>query len=123
WFLAADRRRVHVNRVLASDKLSLGEWNPVRLNIQNRTGRALRVTIRDLPPVTFGLDRQAAMFTQTLAAQTPDTLEYHVKPPRRGASTFDDLYLRVDGPLGLVQRTFRQRATSAEVRVYPNLRE
>jgi uncharacterized protein (DUF58 family) len=46
-----------------------------------------------------------------------------VRPPRRGDAQFGDLYLRVDGPLRLVRRSFRQRNTARSVRVYPNLRE
>jgi uncharacterized protein (DUF58 family) len=46
-----------------------------------------------------------------------------VKPPRRGDASFGDLYLRVEGPLGLMRRAFRQRGTAQSVRVYPNLRE
>ena len=33
WYLAADAQRVSLTRVLATDKLSLGAWNPVRLDL------------------------------------------------------------------------------------------
>jgi uncharacterized protein (DUF58 family) len=123
WFLAADGRRLRASRLLASDKLSLGDWNPVQLRLENTTGRTQHVHLRDIPPATFAIDRAAPLFATQVAASTTTTLEYRAKPPRRGDATFGDLYLRVAGPLGLVQRTFRQHGSAQLVRVYPNLRE
>ena len=123
WLLAADGRRVRATRVLASDKLSLGGWNLVQLRLENATPRVQRLKVRDLPPLAFGLNPPPAVFETTLQAGTTTTLHYHVKPPRRGDAAFGDVYLRVDGPLGLMRRAFRQRGTAQPVRVYPNLRE
>src|SRR5438128_10988732 len=123
WLLAADGRRVRGTRILASDKLSLGGWNPVQLQLENATPRVQRIKVRDLPPLAFGLDPPPAVFETTLQAHATTTLHYHVKPPRRGDAAFGDVYLRVDGPLGLMRRAFRQRGTAQPVRVYPNLRE
>ena len=50
WLLAGDGQRLVVRRVLASDKLSLGAWNLVRIELRNETARAVHVLIRDLPP-------------------------------------------------------------------------
>jgi uncharacterized protein (DUF58 family) len=63
------------------------------------------------------------IFTTHVSPSGVETLTYHVRPPRRGDATFGDLYLRVEGPLGLTRRSFRQRNTAQPVRVYPNLRE
>ena len=123
WLLAADGRRVRATRILASNKLSLGGWNPVQLQLENATPRVQRIKVRDLPPLAFGLDPPPAVFETTLQAGTTTTLHYHVKPPRRGDAAFGDVYLRVDGPLGLMRRAFRQRGTAQPVRVYPNLRD
>jgi uncharacterized protein (DUF58 family) len=123
WFLASDGRRVTARRILASDKLALGDWNPVRLQLDNRSARPQRVTIRDQPPISFAVDRPSAVFAAFLHADQAAQLEYHVKPPRRGDAVFGDLYLRIDGPLKLVRRNFRLTDTRQSVRVYPNLRE
>ena len=123
WLLAADGRRVRATRLLASDKLSLGDWNPVQLRLDNTTGRTQHVRLRDVPPPTFAIDRAAPLFATHIAATSTTTLEYRARPPRRGDATFGDLYLRVTGPLGLVERTFRQHGSAQPVRVYPNLRE
>src|SRR5207237_7131210 len=85
--------------------------------------RVQRIKVRDLPPLAFGLDPPPAVFETTLQAGATTTLQYHVKPLHRGDSAFGDVYLRVDGPLGLMRRAFRQRGTAQPVRVYPNLRE
>ena len=123
WFLAGDGRRVRAARMLASDKLSLGDWNPVQLQLENTTARTQHVLIRDVPPATFASDVQAPLFHATVAPRSTTTLAYHVRPPRRGDAAFGEIYLRLAGPLGLVERTFKQSGSGARVRVYPNLRE
>jgi uncharacterized protein (DUF58 family) len=123
WLLAADGRRIVVRRVLASDKLSLGAWNPVQIVITNDTGRHQRVVVRDLPPVSFVLDEPTPIPVQVVAPFASTTHTYHARPPRRGDAAFGDLHVRVDGPLRLLRRAFRQRGTAEAVRVYPNLRE
>lgn len=119
-YLARDGRRVRVERQVA-DKLSLGAWNPVRLAIDNPSGRALQISLRDVPPTDWRLDVRLPVFAQRVASHL--SLEYHVQPRQRGDAVFGDLFLRVDGPLGLVRRQWRLPGTGQAVRVYPNLRE
>jgi uncharacterized protein (DUF58 family) len=123
WLLAGDVRRIAAHRVLATDKLSLGAWNPVRIELTNSTGRPQRIRLRDVPPATFTLDVAAPLFDAQLPVGATHSLTYHVRPPRRGDAEFGDLFLRVSGPLRLVRRTTRVRGTAQPVRVYPNLRE
>ncbi len=123
WFLARDGRRVTIARVLPSDKLSLGAWNPIRVDILNTTARNQHITVRDVPPSDFDLDPTLALFTTRLAPGEAATVAYHVRPRQRGNASFDDLHIRVDGPLGLVRRTRRVRETAQDVRVYPGLRD
>src|ERR1700716_536216 len=123
WLRGGDGRRVHARRVLASDKLSLGAWNLVQLELHNETGREQRVMLRDVAPFSFALDVPTLIFNASLPAQAGQTLTYRVRPPQRGDAAFGDLRLRVDGPLGLVRRAYKQSGTAQPVRVYPNLRE
>ena len=123
WLLAGDGRRVQAERVLASDKLSLGAWNLVRIELSNQTGRPQRVLLRDLAPLSFLLDLRVPVFKVALPAGAQATLSYHVRPPQRGDAAFGDLHLRIEGPLRLVRRSFKQVGTAQPVRVYPNLRE
>jgi uncharacterized protein (DUF58 family) len=123
WVQAGDGRRVRAQRILGSDKLSLGAWNLVQIELVNQTARRQRVLLRDLAPLSFALDLPASVFNRNLPARARETLSYHVRPPRRGDAAFGDLYLRIEGPLGLVRRSFKQAGTAQPVRVYPNLRE
>lgn len=123
WLLASDGRRVRARRVLATDKLSLGGWNPVQIELLNTTARPQHVVVRDQPPPSFLVDVPAPLFRAKLEAEANSTLSYHVRPLRRGDATFGDLYVRVDGPLGLTRRTFRQIGSAQPIRVYPSLRE
>jgi uncharacterized protein (DUF58 family) len=123
WVLARDGRRVRAQRVLGSDKLSLGAWNLVQIELINQTARRQLVLVRDLAPLEFLLDLPMSVFKVTLAANAQQTLSYHVRPPQRGDAAFGDLHVRVDGPLGLVRRSFKHTGTAQPVRVYPNLRE
>ncbi len=122
WFLAGDGHAVRATRQLASDKLSLGAWNPVEIQLDNPTPRRQTLTLREQPPPNFELD-EPLVVTRQLEKAARETLTYHVRPPRRGDASFGDLYLRLEGPLRLVRRTFRQAGTRQDVRVYPNLRE
>jgi len=94
WVLAGDGRRVRARRVLATDKLSLGAWNPVQIELSNTTARRQHVVVRDQPPPSFLVDVPAPMFTAKLAAEANSTLSYHVRPPRRG----DTLTAMLDPP-------------------------
>jgi uncharacterized protein (DUF58 family) len=123
WVLAADGKHVRIDRRLASDKLSLGAWNLVELRVDNATAREQRVVIRDQPPLNFALDIPGPLLDARAPQRAQASLTYHVRPPRRGDAHFGDLFLRVDGPLGLVRRTFRKPDTAQAVRVYPNLRD
>jgi uncharacterized protein (DUF58 family) len=124
WRLAGDGRRIRISRELQTvDKLSLGEWNPVSLHLENPTSRPQHVLVRDQPPLAFALDTPQPLFNTDLAPGAAAIITYKVRPPRRGDTRFGELYVRVDGPLGLVCRTFKQTLTQQHVRVYPNLRE
>jgi uncharacterized protein (DUF58 family) len=123
WFLARDGRNIRVERVLASDKLSLGAWNPVQIVISNRSSRQQRLLLRDVPPPAFSLDLPSPVLSATPPAGETMTLTYHVRPPRRGDANFGELHIRITGPLGLIRRAFRLKDTACAVRVYPNLRE
>ncbi len=123
WYLARDGDRVQARRTLASDKLSLGAWNPVELGITNPTAREQRIQLREQPPTTFEVDHPSLIFDVGLAPLATASLTYHARPPRRGDARFSDLYLRIEGPLRLVKRSFQQKHSGQAVRVYPNLRE
>jgi len=123
YLLARDGRRIRLERVLDSDKLSLAAWNPVRLVVTNASARSQRIETRDVVPPDFDLDTSAPLFTVPVHAAEAETITYHVRPRQRGDASFGDLHLRIDGPFGLVRRTARLRGTQRQVRVYPSLRD
>src|SRR5581483_4153490 len=106
-------------------KLSLAEWNPVALVVFNGASRAMRIRVRDVPPVGFDIDPSsaAAGAPVTVGARGSATLSYRVRPKHRGDYHFGETWVRVEGPLGLVQRQHVLADTKQSVRVYPSLKQ
>ena len=86
------------------DKLSLGAPNAVTIEVRNRTDAPLRLTIRDLPPPTFELDRAVEGRLLLPPDPRPVRFVYHVTPPAKGDFPFGDLYFQYPGRLGLIRR-------------------
>lgn len=106
-------------------RLSLAAQNRIRIVIEllpsrRTTLRPVPLWLRDTPPPTFRLDRPEPLLTGVAPPNGLIELTYHVNPPRRGDYAFGDLYLRWEGPLGLLRRQARF-AAAAPVKVYPNL--
>jgi len=122
WLLAADGRRVAVVRDVAN-KLSLGVWNPVALEVDNPLDRPLRVDVREVVPPDFAIDATSVLFPTTVPPRGRATLDYRARPRHRGRYQFGDVSIRVTGPLGLARRQLSRPNTGQQVRVYPNLRD
>ena len=121
WFLFPPLDTLSVERE-ADEKLSLGADNPVRIRVRNASRVPLRLEVRDSPPEGIPDDQPTAAFQFTVPAGGRHIAVYHVTPRARGRYTFGDLYLRVHGRLGLVDRLLRL-PMPADVKVYPNLLE
>ncbi len=104
------------------DKLALGAPNAVVIEVRNRTSAPLALTLRDLPPPTFALDRAVEGRLLLPPDPRPVRFVYHVTPPAKGDFTFGDLYFQYPGRLGLVRRQAVMPARRS-VKVYPNLVE
>ncbi len=100
------------------DKLSLGAQNKVELCLRNRGRTGVSLSLRDEPPHQF----TSVGNTRSLSLKPRETCEidYHLTPHARGDYRFGDIFVRVDGPFGLVTRQYRYPAAS-DVKVYPNL--
>ena len=114
---APDGRAIEIER-LCEEKLSLGTENAIRLRVRNRTRSPVRITIRDEPPYLFGINGNVAKIS--LGPRAERELVYHVTPHVRGDFDFGDIFVRVEGPLGLAVRQ-HQIASAQLVKVYPNL--
>jgi uncharacterized protein (DUF58 family) len=120
-YLAAQLQPFVRVRREAANKLSLGAWNPVCLHVETPAGRPLALTLRDVPASDWRLDVAAPVFNLNLSGRASPG--YHVLPTQRGDAEFGDLFVRAEGPLGLVRHQWRASGTRQAVRVYPNLRE
>jgi len=98
--------------------LSLGAANRVELVLSTDVARPLRVRLRDEPPPNCTFDRRE--FDLVLHPDEPAQAHYHLTPLYRGEARFEDIFLRVEGWLGLVYGFYRLPARE-RVPVYPNL--
>lgn len=98
--------------------LSLGARNRIELVLEHDLPTARYARLRDEPPPDAEWD--AREFAIRLTPDTPATVAYHLTPRYRGAARFEDIFLRVEGPLRLVAQTYRLPACES-VPVYPNL--
>ncbi len=109
---------------LTDDALSVAAPNDVTLRVRNATGTRLKTMVRDEPPPEFEMTPEALKQRQapmTFAPFEVRALSYAVTPPARGDYQFRDVYVRLEGPLGLVVRQGRI-PLAEKVSVYPNLR-
>jgi len=117
WRLAGGIRRFEVTRQ-HDTKLSLGAENPILVTLRNRDRHPAVFWLRDEPPEAFDVDKR--ILDGQVDARGEWKSLYHVRPLRRGDYQFGALNLRWRGPLGLIIRQGRVKA-SEPVKVYPNL--
>ncbi len=98
--------------------LSLGDDNPIYLNIHNQTDQQLQLEIVDELPVQ--LQKRDFKIRLTIAPGEQQQLEYTLHPTARGAYRFGRLHLFASTFIGLVQRRYTVVA-DAEVPVYPSV--
>ncbi|TMG40027.1 MAG: DUF58 domain-containing protein [Chloroflexi bacterium] len=110
---------VDVERV-AEPQLSIGVRNRVTLRVRNRFSRPLRLVLRDTVPDSFDVDRRAIALPVAPGGEGDAT--YAARPRFRGSFRFGDVYLRLRGPLDLVERQGHVPA-DAPANVYPDLQE
>ncbi|HET6438776.1 MAG TPA: DUF58 domain-containing protein [Anaeromyxobacter sp.] len=117
--LLAPRPGALIATRLLREPLSAFAQNRIALTLASRSGRPLRLEIADAPPPEF----EASGHRQTLVLRPGDstTVEYQVRPRRRGTASFGDLHVRVRGPLTLARRQWRI-PLARPVEVYPDLR-
>jgi uncharacterized protein (DUF58 family) len=101
-------------------RFHIGAETEVRVQVLNRTGRRLRLKVKDeYPPELLLLSpRETEMEAGPLESSA---LVYTLKPPRRGRYEFGLVGVRHVSRLGLVWREEKAGAP-ASVKVYPNIR-
>jgi uncharacterized protein (DUF58 family) len=99
-------------------RFDLGESHNIEILLENRGGRDMAVQVRDQTPSGWAAP---PVLKGRVAARSALRLKYQVTPHRRGVFTFGDLFIRVEGPMGLLLRTERFETTE-NVNVYPSLK-
>lgn len=98
--------------------LSVRTANRITLFLENDGAEPLALTVRDEPPESYKAEGQEKRF-QIQPGQRAE-LSYAVTPPERGSDEFRGTFLRLQCPLGLVERQVKLE-TEETVRVYPNV--
>lgn len=98
--------------------LSVRAANKIQLQILNENLSRVTGEIRDEPPPQFPASQR--QFKLDIGAEGERELNYTLTPTERGSESFRGTYVRLDCPLGLVQKQ-EFIPTEESIRVYPNL--
>lgn len=100
------------------DRLVTGRSARAELLVHNPHPASVRVRLRDTPPPELSM--QPAELDAQLAPFARARLPYALTAERRGSYALGDVYLQLEGPLGL--GALRTRVAAAQpVRVYPDV--
>ncbi len=99
------------------DKLSNGDDNLIQIILENHYLFPSRLTVIDEVPFQF--QARDTAFKLTIGAKKNKTLEYIVKPLKRGEYNFGALNVYVKSPIGFIQRRYRF-SQDLIVPVYPS---
>ncbi len=113
----ATRARIEVSRVQKS-RLNVGLENQLVITLKNLTDKSWIVCGQDSVPETFGINN--IQFKFAIDPLTNKKWAYRVTPTKRGKFTFENIYLRVQGPIGLCWLE-REYLAKQEMGVYPDL--
>jgi uncharacterized protein (DUF58 family) len=100
-------------------RFALDVEHSVKLILTNLSAAPVQVTLRDELPDMF--EAKTELPEVTLPAGGEARLSYDVRPLSRGAHSFGDVILRVQGQRGLVQKHLAL-AVADTAKVYPNFR-
>ncbi len=97
---------------------SLGDENPVRLQLHNQSNLDVDLTIIDEIPIQF--QKRDFSLDFRLSANEEQTLNYPLQPLERGEYHFGNVNLFISSSLGLVQRRIQQKEAMS-IPVYPSI--
>ena len=110
------RRGITASRHCSS-RFSNGDENPVSLQVENNYPFAVRLNIIDEIPHIF--QRRDVNFPLRLKARENGTVDYTLRPTKRGVYGFGHIRAFATSPIGLVQRRFTCDEPT-DVAVYPS---
>ncbi len=114
--LFLNRQTIKVQRIIA-DKLSNGDNNEIFIDLENKYPFDIHATIVDETPFQFQI--RNFKFTEKIAKDSKKTLQYTVRPTRRGEYNFGAVNVFVSNVFGFVARRFQFDANKI-VPVYPS---
>lgn len=100
-----------------SQRFSNGDENPVNLQVENNYPFAVKLNIIDEIPHIF--QRRDVNFSLRLKARENGTVDYTLRPTKRGVYGFGHIRAFASSPIGLVQRRFTCDEPT-DVAVYPS---
>lgn len=120
--LSVPSRLISLSRSM-SEKLSIGQSQPVVLTIINNSGRAITGMVRDsVPPdLMSGYIPVDLTFSVQVPAYAHEDISYELRPDRRGLYRFEQIHFRYRSRLGLLWLTMRGGRPDS-VKVTPDLR-
>ena len=110
------RRGITASRHCSS-RFSNGDENPVSLQVENNYPFAVKLNIIDEIPHIF--QRRDVNFPLRLKARENGTVDYTLRPTKRGVYGFGHIRAFASSPIGLVQRRFTCDEPT-DVAVYPS---
>ena len=99
---------------------SLGDLNPVKIELTNQSGTKLFISLIDELPFQF----QKRDFEEKLSLEPDEAkqIDYQLRPLKRGLYTFGKVNIFMSTRLGLVQKRY-QHDYPMEVPVYPSVQQ
>jgi uncharacterized protein (DUF58 family) len=104
-------RRTH------ADRFSNGDDNPIQIDIENRYRFPVTLEVIDEIPQQF--QRRDVLFKAAAKAKQNVTINYELRPLKRGAYHFGTVNIFVSNSIGLINRRYKFEQP-AEVPVYPS---
>lgn len=100
-----------------SDRFSNGDDNLVRIRVENRYSFVVRINVIDEIPVIF--QQRNINFRASLRAGEGKSIEYKLRPTRRGEYGFGLIRVFVCSPIGFISRRY-SCGEPDKVKVYPS---
>ncbi|GAC1432336.1 MAG: DUF58 domain-containing protein [Chitinophagaceae bacterium] len=100
-----------------AERFSNGDENPVRTDIESFYDIAVQAQIIDEIPHQF--QRRDILFRAAIPAKGIKSIQYHLRPVKRGTYEFGRINIYVNSIIGLIRRRF-QFEQAVEVPVYPS---
>lgn len=115
--LAPSTKTLRLQRIF-DPVLSVRAANKVVLHLENEGLEPIKGLLRDEPPTNCVASRQE--FPLAIKGEGVVEYEYNLTPSERGSDFFRGTYLKLQCPLGLVDRIVKLN-TEQPVRIYPNV--